>query len=94
MARARRARVQITATRTAAAAVLFPSHDDAGAAACRAGPRFAIPNSRARLVQAAHDGDYGRAIGAETRKPNYDWIRILKRPVPPNSRGTRLSISS
>jgi N-acyl-D-aspartate/D-glutamate deacylase len=35
-------------------------------------------------VQAAHEGDYGRAIGAETRKPNYDWIRILERPVPPN----------
>jgi N-acyl-D-aspartate/D-glutamate deacylase len=42
------------------------------------------PDLRARLVQAAHEGDYGRAIGAETRKPNYDWIRILERPVPPN----------
>jgi N-acyl-D-aspartate/D-glutamate deacylase len=42
------------------------------------------PEMRARLVQAARDGDYGRAIGAETRKPNYDWIRILERPVPPN----------
>ena len=42
------------------------------------------PELRARLVQAAHDGDYGRAIGAETRKPNYDWIRILEQPVPPN----------
>ena len=24
------------------------------------------------------------AIGAETRRPDYDWIRILERPVPPN----------
>src|SRR3954470_10499145 len=32
---------------------------------------FSDPELRARLVQAAHDGDYGRAIGAETRKPNY-----------------------
>jgi N-acyl-D-amino-acid deacylase len=42
------------------------------------------PDLRARLVQAAHEGHYGRAIGAETRKPNYDWIRILEQPVPPN----------
>jgi N-acyl-D-aspartate/D-glutamate deacylase len=39
---------------------------------------------RARLVQAAHDGNYGQGIGAETRKPNYDWIRILEQPLPPN----------
>jgi N-acyl-D-aspartate/D-glutamate deacylase len=39
---------------------------------------------QARLVEAARDGDYGRAIGAETRRPDYDWIRILERPVPPN----------
>jgi N-acyl-D-aspartate/D-glutamate deacylase len=45
---------------------------------------FRDPELRARLVRAAHEGDYGRAIGAETRKPNYDWIRILERPVPPN----------
>ena len=36
------------------------------------------------LVAGAHDGDYGRAIGAEARKPDYDWIRILDQPVPPN----------
>jgi N-acyl-D-aspartate/D-glutamate deacylase len=42
------------------------------------------PELRARLVRAAHDGDYGRGIGAETRKPSYDWIRILEQPVPPN----------
>ena len=42
------------------------------------------PDLRARLVRSAHEGDYGRAIGAETRKPNYEWIRILERPLPPN----------
>jgi N-acyl-D-amino-acid deacylase len=42
------------------------------------------PAMRARLVAAAHHGDYGRAIGAEARKPDYRWIRILDRPVPPN----------
>ena len=45
---------------------------------------FRDPELRARLVAEAHEGDYGHAIGAETRKPNYDWIRILERPVPPN----------
>jgi N-acyl-D-amino-acid deacylase len=45
---------------------------------------FRDPELRGRLVRAAHDGDYGRGIGAETRKPNYDWIRILEQPVPPN----------
>lgn len=39
---------------------------------------------RARLVEAARDGDYGRAVGAEARRPDYNWIRILERPVPPN----------
>ncbi len=42
------------------------------------------PSLRAKLVDAAHRGDYGRAIGAETRKPDYRWIRILDAPVPPN----------
>jgi len=42
------------------------------------------PALRAKLVDAAHHGDYGRAIGAETRKPDYRWLRILDRPLPPN----------
>lgn len=42
------------------------------------------PSLRAKLVDAAHNGNYGRAIGAETRKPDYRWIRILDQPVPPN----------
>jgi N-acyl-D-aspartate/D-glutamate deacylase len=42
------------------------------------------PALRAKLVDAAHHGNYGRAIGAETRKPDYRWLRILDSPVPPN----------
>jgi N-acyl-D-amino-acid deacylase len=42
------------------------------------------PEQRERLVRAARDGDYGRAIGAEARRPDYDLMRVLERPVPPN----------
>jgi N-acyl-D-amino-acid deacylase len=42
------------------------------------------PEVAARLVAAAHDGPYGRAIGAEARKPDFDEMQVLERPVPPN----------
>ncbi|MGD9751460.1 MAG: amidohydrolase family protein, partial [Acidimicrobiia bacterium] len=42
------------------------------------------PALRAKLIEAAHHGDYGRAIGAEARRPDYRWIRIMDSPVPPN----------
>jgi N-acyl-D-amino-acid deacylase len=42
------------------------------------------PVLRARLVEVAHEGPYGHGIGAETRAPDYDWIRIFERPLPPN----------
>lgn len=45
---------------------------------------FRDPALRAKLVEAAHHGDYGRAIGAEARRPDYRWIRIMDSPVPPN----------
>lgn len=38
---------------------------------------------RKRLVDEASRGDYGHAIGAEPRAPDYDWIRILNSPLPP-----------
>ena len=41
------------------------------------------PDVRKKLVDAAHHGDYGRPIGAEARKPDYDVMRIFERPVPP-----------
>jgi N-acyl-D-aspartate/D-glutamate deacylase len=42
------------------------------------------PEVRTRLVWAAHHGDYGRAIGAEARRPDFDLMRVVERPIPPN----------
>jgi N-acyl-D-amino-acid deacylase len=39
---------------------------------------------REHLVRAAHHGDYGPAVGAEARRPDYDAIQVWERPVPPN----------
>jgi N-acyl-D-aspartate/D-glutamate deacylase len=38
------------------------------------------PQARRRLVEIAHTADYGRAIGAEARRPDYDWLWVLERP--------------
>jgi N-acyl-D-aspartate/D-glutamate deacylase len=42
------------------------------------------PEVRKRLVYAAHHGDYGRAIGAEARRPDFAAMTVLEQPVPPN----------
>jgi N-acyl-D-aspartate/D-glutamate deacylase len=42
------------------------------------------PEVRARLVWAAHNGPYGRAIGGEARKPDFERMQVLERPVPPH----------
>ena len=42
------------------------------------------PDVRARLVHAAHHGDYGEAFGPEARKPEYDQLRVLLSPYLPN----------
>jgi N-acyl-D-amino-acid deacylase len=42
------------------------------------------PIERERLVRAAHEGDYGRRIGAEARRPDYAMMRVLDRATPPN----------
>jgi len=42
------------------------------------------PAQRARLVRAAHDGPYGRAIGAEARRPDYDWVFVLEDALGPH----------
>jgi N-acyl-D-aspartate/D-glutamate deacylase len=39
---------------------------------------------RRKLVDEAHHGDYGRSIGAETPKPDFDRMRVFDRPLPPN----------
>ena len=45
---------------------------------------LADPEVRARLVLEAHHGDYGRAIGAEARKPEFDVMTVLRSPYLPN----------
>ena len=42
------------------------------------------PETRQRLIHEAHHGDYGIAIGAEARKPDFRTLRVLERPLPPN----------
>jgi N-acyl-D-aspartate/D-glutamate deacylase len=42
------------------------------------------PDVVKRLVWSAHNGTYGRAIGAEARPPDFARMRVLDRPVPPN----------
>ena len=32
----------------------------------------------------AHHGDYGEAIGAEARKPDFDWVFIMERALGPH----------
>jgi N-acyl-D-amino-acid deacylase len=42
------------------------------------------PAVRNRLIQSAEQGDYGRAIGAEARKPDFDHLYVMNRPMPPH----------
>jgi N-acyl-D-amino-acid deacylase len=42
------------------------------------------PDVRARLVWSGNHGAYGRAIGAEARKPDFERMRVFDRPLPPN----------
>jgi N-acyl-D-amino-acid deacylase len=42
------------------------------------------PDVVARLVRAAHEGRYGVALGGEARPPEFDRMRVLDAPVPPN----------
>lgn len=45
---------------------------------------LADPAVRERLIRAAHFGSYGRAIGAEARRPDFERMRVLDSPLPPN----------
>jgi N-acyl-D-aspartate/D-glutamate deacylase len=36
-----------------------------------------------RLVAAAEDGAWAKGVGAEARKPDYDWIRVMDSSLPP-----------
>ena len=43
------------------------------------------PELRARLIEAAHEGMRSReeTVGAEPRRPEFDWIFVLDKPLPP-----------
>jgi N-acyl-D-aspartate/D-glutamate deacylase len=42
------------------------------------------PEVRRRLVAAANGADYARPVGAETRRPDYDWIFLMDDPTGPH----------
>jgi N-acyl-D-amino-acid deacylase len=42
------------------------------------------PEVVARLVRAAHEAPYGRALGGEARPPEFDRMQVLEQAVPPN----------
>jgi len=44
------------------------------------------PETRAQLVHEAHHGEYGEAVGAEARKPDYDWVLVMGDPLGPHDR--------
>jgi N-acyl-D-amino-acid deacylase len=41
------------------------------------------PSMRAGLLDAARSGSWAKGVGAEARKPEYDWIRVMDSPLPP-----------
>jgi N-acyl-D-aspartate/D-glutamate deacylase len=42
------------------------------------------PGLRRRLVAAAAAAEYGRGVGAEARRPDYDWILLMEEPTGPH----------
>jgi N-acyl-D-aspartate/D-glutamate deacylase len=44
------------------------------------------PDTRARLIHEAHHGQYGQAVGAEARKPDFDWVFRMDDPLGPHAR--------
>ena len=44
---------------------------------------LADPGVRKKLIWSGQHGEYGRAIGAEARKPDFDRMQVLDRPLPP-----------
>jgi N-acyl-D-amino-acid deacylase len=48
-------------------------------------------DARAKLIHAAHHGEYGEAVGAEARKPDYDWVLRMGDPLGPHARVSDLA---
>jgi N-acyl-D-aspartate/D-glutamate deacylase len=44
---------------------------------------LADPSMRDKLIAAARDGSWPKGVGAEARKPDYDWIRVMDGATPP-----------
>src|SRR5262249_24116653 len=42
------------------------------------------PEGRRKLGAAADAADYGRRVGAETGRPDYDWIFLMEDPTGPH----------
>jgi len=49
------------------------------------------PDLRAKLVYEAHHGEYGNAVGAEARKPDYDWVLRMGGGLGPHDRMSDLA---
>ena len=49
------------------------------------------PETRQRLVHEAHHGEYGDAVGAEARKPDYDWVLVMGDALGPHARVSDLA---
>jgi N-acyl-D-aspartate/D-glutamate deacylase len=46
--------------------------------------RLADPSLVEKLVKSAHESPYGEAVGGEARPPEFERMRVLDAPVPPN----------
>jgi N-acyl-D-aspartate/D-glutamate deacylase len=46
---------------------------------------------RAKLIHEAHNGEYGIAVGAEARKPDYDWVLRMGDALGPHDRVSDLA---
>jgi N-acyl-D-amino-acid deacylase len=44
------------------------------------------PETRAKLIHEAHHGEYGEAVGAEARKPDFDWVLLMTDALGPYAR--------
>lgn len=49
------------------------------------------PETRAKLIHEAHHGQYAEGVGAEVRKPDYDWILPMQDALGPHPRVSDLA---
>src|SRR5262249_54068470 len=83
----RRADVRPGAQPRAERAVLVPDPAalrSAARTARAAGPPPRAPAVRGKLSAGASAAEYGRGVGAESRRPDYDWIFLMEDPTGPH----------